>query len=460
VDRELIFQSNDSYLSNPEVNSRYLFLDFLAKVINCRRSTDMAMAARDSATTRGRNNTNHKKKGDKKQCELGASCPYRDQYQHSLEFTHGNDEPSAPDSTAASRSFHAFSGAGHSMASTMTNRSSRAPSTFAAGGTQSAAAAATAAAMRRASAATTTAHQHSQRRQSSHLEVIFLDDSDDDEIEQQNTSSFQNVDLTTSPKKRPARSASSPLVDLCDDSSEEEDDDVREQLPRHRSGAPVAKRNRVETMRNSDVRHRPSIHNGGIRCNAPSDSSGLDYTPSSIAATSAQDEESHLARAIAASNRDITSEQDQEYSESLRQDEEKERAKRAEEQNKKEEEEFQKALEESSRLAEEEKQSARERERQHYVAQLEPEPTYKKDCVTVAFRLPSRCSKNRIERKFHIDAGADQLLAFLHGCKELQDISEWTLREVLGGKEIEADKSLRDLELVPRGMVVVWDEGS
>ena len=66
-------------------------------------------------------------------------------------------------------------------------------------------------------------------------------------------------------------------------------------------------------------------------------------------------------------------------------DEEKERAKRAEEQNKKEEEEFQKALEESSRLAEEEKQSARERERQHYVAQLEPEPMYKKDCVTVAF---------------------------------------------------------------------------
>jgi hypothetical protein len=320
--------------------------------------------------------------------------------------------------------------------------------------------------MRRSSAAAaTTQHSRSQRRQSSNVEVIVLDDSDDDGNEQENTLLFRNVGQTSSPKKRAARSAS-PVVDLCDASSEEEEDGNRqEQLPRRRSGAPVAKRNRVEVMRGGrDIVHHPPLHSG-VKNQPPPNApptcsrSGIAYSPSSIAATSAQDEERQLARAIAVSNRDITSEQDRAYYESLKQDEEKEHAKREEEQNKREEDELLRALEESVRLAEKEKQRARERERQHYAEQLQPEPMGT-SFATVAFRLPSRCSKNRIERKFRVDAGADQLLAFLHGCEELQDISEWTLWEVVGGKEIEADKLLRDLGLVPRGILVVRDEES
>jgi hypothetical protein len=129
------------------------------------------------------------------------------------------------------------------------------------------------------------------------------------------------------------------------------------------------------------------------------------------------------------------------------------------EQNKKEEAELFRALEESVRLAEMGKQRARERERQYYTEQLQPEPT-DTSFATVAFRLPTRCSKNRIERKFRDDAGADQLMAFLHGCEELQDIDKWSLWEVVGGKHIEADKLLRDLGLVPRGIVVVRDDDS
>jgi hypothetical protein len=339
----------------------------------------------------------------------------------------------------------------------MTNQSSHESTISAAGGTQSAAAAA---AMRRALAATTNtttqcarSQQHSQRRQWSNTEVIILDDSDhdDDGIEQENSRPFHNVNRKSSPKKRPAQSAMSPLLDLCNDSSEEEDDGSIVQLLRHRNGARVAKKNRVETMLDRDIDHRPPLQKSGIEIYRP---------PRNGVATSAQSEENQLARAIAASNRDITSEQDQEYYESLRNDEEKERAKRAEEQNKNEEEELQKALDESVRLAKEENQFARERERQYFAKQLDPEPTDKKDCATVAFRLPSRCSKNRIERKFHIDASADQLLVFLHGCKELQDISKWTLREVLGGKEIKAESLLRDLELAPRGLVIVREEES
>jgi hypothetical protein len=45
----------------------------------------------------------------KKQCELGTGCPYKREYQHSLEYAH--DESSSNDETPV-----AFSGRGHSMA--------------------------------------------------------------------------------------------------------------------------------------------------------------------------------------------------------------------------------------------------------------------------------------------------------------------------------------------------------
>ena len=36
--------------------------------------------------------TRTKSKRKKPECELGASCPYRHQYQHQLEFSHGETE--------------------------------------------------------------------------------------------------------------------------------------------------------------------------------------------------------------------------------------------------------------------------------------------------------------------------------------------------------------------------------
>jgi hypothetical protein len=48
------------------------------------------MSSRGSVVVKGRTKTQRKKKG-KKRCELGAKCPYQHQYQHSLEYDHGDD---------------------------------------------------------------------------------------------------------------------------------------------------------------------------------------------------------------------------------------------------------------------------------------------------------------------------------------------------------------------------------
>jgi len=180
------------------------------------------------------------------------------------------------------------------------------------------------------------------------------------------------------------------------------------------------------------------------------------------------EEQRQLKLAIAASNREVLHEQDREYQESLEQDRRKEREKREEEETRQRAEEGNKLEEE--RAAREEK---REREKQKAKALdgLGDEPPGDDpDVATVAFRMPAKCKDRRVVRRFRRNDNAGQLVRFLQAkCAEkLGEVEKWTLREVMGGGKIgERDsrnndgleKTVEDLGLYPRGVVVVRDEG-
>lgn len=51
----------------------------------------------------------------RKQCPRGTTCPYIDEYQHSLEFSHESVLPLSQDRINKKRSFDAFSGSGHRL---------------------------------------------------------------------------------------------------------------------------------------------------------------------------------------------------------------------------------------------------------------------------------------------------------------------------------------------------------
>ena len=364
----------------------------------------MSLRSRGSATVRAR----PKKRGGKKQCELGADCPYKDQYQHGLEFSHEqNSSRSSAEQQNSSRSsanqphFRAFSGAGRTIPTTST-------------GAQSAAAAA----VHRAAAA-----RPPMREQN---ELIVLSDCDSDQ-ENSSVPLNHNGKGVESPKKRAANTSS--VIDLCSDG---DDDEIAPKKPV--ASKPDSKRQRRT--------------NQGV----PSPSWGL--------AVSEADEQRQLAQAMSASNRDVVSEQDQEYYESLRQDQAKERAKQDEEEQIREEADLYRAIEESTRLAKVNEKRNLILQRLDYEEQLDPEPLENENTATIAFRLPSQCTTSRLVRRFHKTACGDQLYAFLKSSEELaSSVDKWTLREVVGGAEIPLTKSLCDLGLVPRGMVVVQNEG-
>ena len=56
------------------------------------------------------------KKGGKKECDLGTSCPYVNEYQHQLEFAHNNDKPESTNAI--------FSGGGNRLGDSLSSSSS------------------------------------------------------------------------------------------------------------------------------------------------------------------------------------------------------------------------------------------------------------------------------------------------------------------------------------------------
>ena len=53
-----------------------------------------------------------KRKPQKKVCNLGSKCPYQEEYQHMLEFSHDVDPVERKGGASTNRDFHAFSGSG------------------------------------------------------------------------------------------------------------------------------------------------------------------------------------------------------------------------------------------------------------------------------------------------------------------------------------------------------------
>ncbi|KAI2511010.1 hypothetical protein MHU86_3322 [Fragilaria crotonensis] len=365
----------------------------------------MSLRSGRSATIRPKPNKKDGKR--KKKCDLGSDCPYKDEYQHLMEFSHDI----ADRGHASARSvpgFRPFAGAGHTMPTSGVARNGSAAG----------------AALHRSTAS---AVRPPLRQQEETIDLCHDPDTSVPLHSRKRASAKRKSKSAASSNTNAATMNS--VIDLCDDDS---GDDVTElKQPNNAKKKAVAKRPRIDH---------------GI----PS--------PSWPVAVSVEEEQRQLARAMAASNRDVVLDQDAEYYESLRKDQAKEQAKHDEEVRIREEEDMRRAIEESVTLAKEEKERSTIREVLDHQKQLEPEPPEGPDIATIAFRLPSECSIPRLERRFPVSARADQLISFLKSRVELTAIPKWTLRKVVGGTEILPTTALKDLGLAPRGIVVVRNE--
>jgi hypothetical protein len=365
------------------------------------------MSLRSGRSTTIRPKPNKKEGKRKKKCDLGSACPYKDEYQHLTEFSHDTDDRGHDASVTAVPGFRPFAGAGHIMpTSTIAKNGSVAD-----------------AVMQRSAAAIAV------RPPSRQEETIDLCHDNDTSVPSypRKQASAQQIPKSTVSSKANAANLNS-VIDLCDDDSGDDATGLHQPIA---SRKPVAKRPRV----NREV-----------------------LSPSWAVAVSEEDEQRQLARAMAASNREVVLDQDAEYYESLRKDQAKERAKRDEEVRIREEDDLRRAMEESARLAEEETERSALREFLDHQKQLEPEPPEGPNTATIAFRLPSECSIPRLVRRFPVSACADQLISYLKSRVELAAIPKWTLRKVVGGTEILQSTALKDLGLAPRGIVVVRNE--
>lgn len=366
----------------------------------------MSFRSGRSSTTRPRPKKREGKR--KKKCDLGSDCPYKDEYQHLMEFSHDNDD-SARSVTNEVSTFRPFVGAGHTMPTSASARNGSAAN----------------AALQR-SAAATIATSRPLSRQEETIDLCHETDTIVPSRPLKRASAQQNSINEDSSKAGVVDLDS--VIDLCDDDS---DDDATGVKPPYNCGKPIAK--------------RPRSDNGVL-------------SPSWKAAASEEEEQRQLARAMAASNRDVVSDQDAEYYESLRKDQAKDRAKREEAERIREEEDLRRVIEESTRLAEKERELLTVGEVLDHQKRLVPEPPEGPNTATIAFRMPSECSIPRLVRRFPVSACADQLISFLKTREELTAIPKWSLRNVVGGTEILPTTTLQDLGLAPRGMVVVRNE--
>ena len=250
-------------------------------------------------------------------------------------------------------------------------------------------------------------------------------------------------------KKAAAAPAAAPAVDLCDTSDDDSDSEIEitavRGATRTTGGAFVGRIPRKEL----GAQHGST--NGG---------SAADTT------TTNTNEERELARAIAASNRDIARDQDEEYHRSLAADRAKADARRREEEEQREREELDRTLEASRAHAAEEERERRRREKEEARRQLEEEPPkgmgprYETE---VAFRLPASCGgkgRSRVVRRFSPTASVSQLYCFLRTCDEMDGVRRWVLCLTQSGMEEVAEDDERYLEalgLAPRGLVIVKD---
>jgi len=385
----------------------------------------------------------------KRRCDRGVDCPYRDEYQHQLEFYHDDEESSSSNKnhkkSKSGNHQKSFTGNGKTVGRNKFDVHGRVANPYKRNQNFNRDDAAMAAESRMS--ASTNANDdekkleyHGQKRKENDVKLnsnnqrkLFVDDV---------------VDL-----------ASSPL----DDSKMYGNDDVilveehEEESKKKRSKRKVVEADVVDLCESDcddhsviDIDTSLSSRNGNDVVSA-SPTFGYVEEGFSDHQRLLQDEEDQLARAIAESKRDATiHQQNVEYEESLAND-------KVKEFERKQAIEMKRAQEERENIEEEEKKSQEERTRNAALLKLQPEPVNSEDPATIAFRLPSKCSCSRITRKFERTAKAEQLILYLQSCDELRGITNWSLHEVVGQRDILPSQTLLNLNLVPRGVVVVKD---
>jgi len=248
------------------------------------------------------------------------------------------------------------------------------------------------------------------------------------------------------------------VVDLCCDDSENDEIIIDSNSSRKASIAASAKVTENKANAEAKVNYEPTSHERGtIRNNDAKNELLCGSAISSSTLTSHQIQQlemRQLSLAIAESNRQIKDTQDSEYYESLIKDREKELQKK----RKREKQEF---LAQQKQKCDKERILLKQRKLIENQRMLLPEPSNESPIVTtIAFRLPSTCKQTRLVRKFARTSSANQLFFFLTNVSDLSKIKRWKLFQVVGGEEISYDsgKTLEDFGLCPRALVIVRDE--
>ena len=380
----------------------------------------------------GKRGSNNNRRG-KKRCDRGADCPWKDEYQHNLEFSHG-DEPTASSSQSKIDS-QAFKGKGNRIKSSSASSNPYESSRCKVG--QAAEKRSTASAI----SATIPSMSTNKKRT----------------IAQNGANLVDLISPSPPRKKKPRPSTKSQsakhVVDLCESDSEVEIVEESSKRPkphkraeRQKIGGRAAAAKRMNGLKVTKSSSDSSTIIGKIQ-----ETHVFEPTENISRRSVEVEDQRQLSRALAESNRAVLREQDSEYEESLRQDEIKEREKR-------EEDELQTAIEASERLHKEETQRIEEMKLQTAIQQLEMEPPEgSADVATIAFKLPSRCQKSRITRRFSANARCEQMIFFLSSCHDLDNVENWKLVEVVGGEEVPLNRTLEELSLTPRGLLIVKD---
>lgn len=385
----------------------------------------------------------------KRLCDRGADCPYRDEYQHQLEFYH-DDEESSPSNKNNKKSkpgnhLKSFTGNGKTVGRNKFDVHGRVANPYKRNQKFNRDDAAMAAEARMLNS---TNANDDEKKQESHGQKRKANEAKLSSNNQRKLVLDEVVDL-----------ASSPL----DDSKMYSNDDVvlveehEEESKKKRSKRKVVEADVVDLCDSDcddhsviDIDTSLSSHSGNDVV-AANPTFGYVEAGFSDHQRLLQYEEDQLAKAIAESKRDATiHQQNVEYEESLAND-------KIKEFEKKQAIEMKRAQEEREKTEEEEKKSQEEMKRNAAFLKLQPEPVNCEDAATIAFRLPSKCICSRITRKFERTAKAEQLILYLQSCDELCGITNWSLHEVVGQRDILPSQTLLNLNLVPRGVVVVKD---
>ena len=363
----------------------------------------------------------------KRLCKRGLQCPFRDEYQHNLEFDHVNDQSASQKWASQPRD---FIGVGHKLGKQPISSTSTSRNPYESNHKKVARAAeerlvsSINRAVKRETRSSLVESKASKRKSNNVNDIVDL----------VSPTQFEKKAKTNIKKE-------TDTIILCDSSDDDNEILIPEDKYRIRPKLPLRTEDSsfVIDDKKEALKDRPDVSNHNDKF--------------AIHWRGHYGQNDHLQKALEASSRmAVIKEQNNEYEESLRQDTMKERQRR-------EEMELQRAMQESERLFEEKQKNNLEIQRIEAQAELKPEPKEGvPNVATIAFRLPTRCTKSRLNRRFCCQDNVTQLMLFLKSCEELRCIESWKLYQVVHGhKEVSVNQTIDDLGLYPRGILIVKD---